>query len=59
MTKEKIIAAMDGLPSDFSVDELIEKVIFIDKIEKGISQSNKGNTLSTDEAKARLGKWLK
>lgn len=59
MTKEKIIAAMDDLPSDFSVDELIEKVIFIDKIEKGILQSNEGNISSTAEAKARLGKWLK
>jgi hypothetical protein len=59
MNKETIIEAMNDLPTDFSADQLIEKVILLEKIEKGITQSNSGNTFSTEEAKTRLGKWLK
>jgi len=47
------------MPDKFSVDELIDKLILLQKIEKGLEQSEKGEVYSTQEAKEMLNQWLK
>lgn len=59
MTKQTLIEALNDMPECFSVDELMEKAVLIEKIEKGISQSDNNATFSTEEARQRLSKWLK
>ncbi len=59
LTKKKIIETIKSLPDKFSVDEVIDRIILLQKIELGIEQSNKGDTHSTIEAKKKLKKWLK
>lgn len=51
--------SIKDLPDSFSIDELLDRVIFLQKVESGLSQSDKGQTISTKEAKLRLKKWLK
>jgi predicted transcriptional regulator len=58
MTKEKIHQAVDELPNEFSVEDLLEKIIFLHKIERGYEQSEKGEVVSTEEARKKLSKWL-
>ena len=41
----------DSLPSEFSIDDLLEKLIVIQKIEEGLKQSNDKQVVSTEEAK--------
>lgn len=57
--KSEIIQTLENLPDEVSVDELIDRIIFINKVETGKRQSEKGEVFSTDEAKKRLKKWLK
>jgi len=57
LTKEIIKKAIDKLPNSFSIDELIEKLIFIEKVEKGLQQSQTGNTLSNQDVKDLIAKW--
>ena len=39
--------------------KLPEKLLFIEKVEKGIAQSESGNVNTKEEAKQKLSKWLK
>ncbi|MCS6974007.1 MAG: hypothetical protein N2044_09775 [Cyclobacteriaceae bacterium] len=46
MKREKVIEAIRGLPSEFEAEELIKKIIFIDKVEKGLLQAKKKNSFA-------------
>ena len=59
ITKAKLIETIDKFPETFSIDELIEKAILIDKIERGDEQSKKGNTISEEELEKEMQKWFK
>lgn len=58
MTKEKTHQAVDDLPNEFSVEDLLEKIIFLHKIEVGYQQSENGEVLSSEDARKKLAKWL-
>jgi predicted transcriptional regulator len=59
LTKKQVLASIKDLPDSFSVDDLIDRVILLQKIEEGLEQSAKGQTVSTADAKKQLEKWLK
>ena len=59
ITKAKLIETIDKFPETFSIDELIEKAILIDKIERGDEQSKNGNTISEEELEKEMQKWFK
>lgn len=58
-TKELILETVRKMPDGVTFDELLDELIFIKKVQTGLEQSEKGNVVSTDEAKKRLKKWLK
>lgn len=58
MTKHQVVDSLKNFPEKFSVEDLIEKLIFIEKVEEALVQSKNGETLSMQEAKKRLHKWL-
>ncbi len=49
LTKSKLREEIEKLPDTFSIDELVERLIFIEKVERGISQSQKGEVISETE----------
>ena len=59
ITKSKLIETIDKFPETFSIDELIEKAILIDKIERGDKQSKEGNTVTEEELEKEMQKWFK
>jgi len=59
LTKEKILQTLKDLPDTFSIDELFDRIVLLNKIEMGIEQSNSGQVNTTDQAKDKLKKWLK
>ena len=59
LTKEKIKKTIDSLPDNFTIEEVIEELIVIDKIEQGLKDVEEGNVYSTEELRKKLGKWLK
>lgn len=56
MKKDKLIETIQDLPKEFNLEELIEKLIFIEKVEK---QLEKGSTLSHDEVRNQVRSWQK
>lgn len=59
LTKEKIKRSIDALPDNVTIDQVIDRIIMLDKIEQGIKDAEEGNVYTTEEVKARLDKWLK
>jgi hypothetical protein len=59
MKKNTLINTIPQLPDEFTIDELLEKLIVMDKIEKGEKEIEEGKVLNEDQAKYRLKKWLK
>lgn len=59
LTKEKIIKSIENMPDKFSIEEVIERIVLLQKIEIGLEQSDNGDTYATEEARKKLKKWLK
>ena len=57
-TKDKIISSIKNLPDSVTIDEILDQIMLVEKIEKGIEQSSKNQVVSDDELDNRLGKWL-
>lgn len=58
MTKATAIDTINNLPDKFDVEELIEKLIFIEQVEEGLEQSKKRQVVNFEDAKNRMNKWL-
>jgi len=59
LTKEKIIESIKNLPDNFSYEDVMDRIVLLQKIDMGMEQVQEGKTESTEEAKNKLGKWLK
>ncbi len=57
MKKENLTKILNDLPSEFELDYLMEKLIFIEKVEKGLEQLNNGNVITHYELKQKTKKW--
>ena len=53
-TKAKIVRAVEELPESATIEDAIERLVFLHKIEVGLKQSQEGKTLPLDEVEARL-----
>lgn len=58
LTKEKVKKTIDRLPDSFTVDQLVEELVVLDKIEKGLKEVEEGKVYSTQQVKDQLKKWL-
>lgn len=59
LTKTKIKETLERFPEEFSIDDLMEQLILIDKIERGNAQSEKGDTISEEDLDNEMTKWFK
>ena len=57
MKKEDVIEAMRELPQNFELESLLEKLVFIEKVEKGLVQLEQGITISHDVVKEMSKQW--
>ena len=53
--KDLLKQAVDNLPPDATVEEAMERLLFLAKIERGIAQADAGETLSHEEVGRRFG----
>ena len=59
IVKEQLVNAIKELPETATVEDAMERLFFIYKVEHGIEQADSGKTVSHEEAKKRMDKWLK
>jgi hypothetical protein len=58
LSKDKILQTVKDLPDNFSIEELFERIVLLQKIEVGLEQSKTDQVLTTDQARERLKRWL-
>jgi len=58
-TKEQILKALNELPDDATVEDAMERLYVLYKIERGIAQADAGKTITQAEARQRMARWLK
>ncbi len=59
LTKDKLRQSINRLPETFTIDELIDQLLFIEKVEEGMEQSKEGKVLSNEDVKEIIEKWSK
>lgn len=59
LTKTIVIKTLSRFPDNFSIDELVDKMILLEKIEKGIQDADKGRVISENELEKRIEEWSK
>lgn len=58
MRKDVVIQTLESLPNEFNIEELVEKLLFLEKVEKGLDDSKNKRLVEIDDAKRRFaGKW--
>ena len=57
MNREKTIETVKEFPQEFELEDLMERLVFIEKIEKGLEQADKGKVTSHEKIKELRKKW--
>ena len=58
-TKQQILKAIEELPDDAGVEEAIDRLYLLYKIERGLRQADSGELISQEDARQRMARWLK
>ena len=58
LTKEKVLQTVSQLPDQFSLDELLDEMVLLQKIERGLAQSDNNEVISDNELDKQLSEWL-
>ena len=59
MQKSTILNTLNDLPNKFNLDEFLERLIVIEKINEGMEEAKAGKTVSHDKVKKMAAKWHK
>ena len=54
-SRDRMIEALRELPPDATVDDAIERLVFLAKIDAGLAELDRGKGIPHDEVKRRLG----
>lgn len=52
--KEQAIRAIEELPPEAGLDQVMERLYFLHKVDRGLQQIEAGQTVTHEEAKQRL-----
>ena len=59
ITKTQLINSLNNLPENLTVDQVIDHIIFVEKVQQGLEDVAQGRVYSKEEAREKLNKWLK
>ena len=59
ITKTQLINSLDKLPDNLTIDQVVDHLIFVEKVQKGLDDSANGRTNTKEEAKQKLKGRLK
>ena len=54
LTKKLLHDTIDDLPNNFTLDEIMQRIYVLHKIEKARAKSKQGKTFSTREARKKI-----
>ena len=59
ITKERLIESIQSMPEDKfeDIDVLIERIFFLEKLERGLKDIEDGNVVDHDDVKKIISTW--
>lgn len=57
MKRDKVLEAVNDLPQEFELEELLEKLIFVEKVENGLLQLQAGQVVAHATIRETVKKW--
>ena len=57
--KKQIIETIEGMPIESSIEDLIERIVFIQKIQQGLADVAQNNIVHEDKVDYLIGEWSK
>lgn len=57
--KQQILKAIEELPDDAGVEDAIDRLYLLYKVERGVRQADRGELIDQEELRQRMAKWLK
>jgi hypothetical protein len=57
--KQQALKTIEALPDEAQLDDVIERLYLLYKIEKGAAQADAGQKIPQAEARERMARWLK
>lgn len=58
-TKQRILKAVEDLPDDAQVEDALDRLYLLYKVERGLQQADRGDLISQEQVRERMAKWLK
>ena len=58
-TKQQILKAIEDLPDDAGVEDALDRLYLLYKVERGLQQADRAELISQEEVRQRIAKWLK
>ena len=58
-TKQQILKAIEDLPDDAGVEDALDRLYLLYKVERGLRQADRGELLTQAEVRERMAKWRK
>ena len=58
-TKQQMLKAIEELPDDANVEDALERLYLLYKIDRGVKQADAGQLITQEVARQRMSKWLK
>jgi hypothetical protein len=58
LEKEQVLLCIQTMPQRFTIDDLLEKLLLIAKVQKGLDQISEGNSYSQDEIEKMAKGWF-
>ena len=61
LSKKKIIESIKAMPEDDfeDIDVVLERIVVLNKIERGLKDVENGNVISNEEMKTIIDSWFK
>ncbi len=57
MKKDKVMDTLKEFPKEFELEYLFEKLVFVEKVEKGLIQVKEGKMVTHEKVKEIIKKW--
>ena len=59
LNRDKIIETIKKMPDRVYLEEVLDRIILLSKIEAGLEQSSKGQVIPDDQLDEQLPEWLR
>lgn len=58
-SRQQWFDALSELPEDATIDDAIKHLLLLKRIKEGVDDAKAGRTVSQEEARERMARWLR